>query len=177
MKRGIATGWVAHGQTLIAYNEWANQKVLEAAKTLAAEEFGRQVSGSHQSVRMTLLHIVRVQTWWLSVLNGKPEASSSPEGYERMTLEETKQWFMRSHDDLRAHAAALTEERLEAEVSAYHPGEGKEYRWPSWQPVSHLLNHGVQHRAEAGIMLASLGHSPGDLDFVYFLAERGEGQA
>ena len=65
--------WVEHARTLIAYNEWANEKVLEAAAGLSEEELGRQVSGSHESVRMTLLHIVRVQTWWLSVLNGKPD--------------------------------------------------------------------------------------------------------
>jgi uncharacterized damage-inducible protein DinB len=165
--------WVEHARTLIAYNEWANQKVLEAAAGLSEEELGRQVSGSHESVRMTLLHIVRVQTWWLSVLNGKPDTSSPPEGWERMPFEEVGRWFARSHDDLRAYAAGLTEERLKTQVSAFHPGERKEYRWPSWQLLSHLLNHGSHHRAEAGLMLASLGHTPGDLDFIYFVGQPG----
>jgi len=165
-------GWVDHARSLIAYNEWANQKVLEAAAGLSEEEFGRQVSASHESVRMTLLHIVRVQGWWLSVLNRKPLASPPPEGYERMPFEDVRRWFTRSHDDLKAYATTLTEERLEAEVSAFHPGEGKEYRWPSWQLAGHLANHSSHHRAEAGLMLASLGHSPGDLDFIYFVAKR-----
>jgi uncharacterized damage-inducible protein DinB len=165
--------WVEHTRSLIAYNEWANQKILEAAGSLSEDEFGRAVSGSHSSVRMTLLHIVRVQDWWLSVINGKPEASSPPEGYERMSLEEVRRWFTRSHDDLKAYAESLAPERLDAEVSAFHPGENKEYRWPSWQLASHLVNHGSHHRAEAGLMLASLGHSPGDLDFMYFLGQWG----
>ena len=161
--------WVENARSLIAYNEWANQKVLDAAAALNEEDLGRQVGGSHESVRMTLLHIVRVQTWWLSVLNGKPLASPAPEGYERMPFEDVRRWFTRSHDDLRAYAEGLTPERLDSEVSAYHPGEKKEYRWPSWQLASHLLNHGAHHRAEAGIMLASLGHSPGDMDYIYFV--------
>ena len=165
--------WVEHTRSLIAYNEWANQKVLDAAAALSEEDFGRQVSGSHESVRMTLLHIVRVQTWWLSVLNGKPERPSLPEGYERMPLEEVRQWFVRSHGELRAYAEGLTEERLESEVSAFNPQDKKEYRWPSWQLLSHLVNHSSHHRAEAGLMLASLGHSPGDLDFIYFVGQRG----
>jgi len=163
--------WVEHTRSLFAYNEWANQKVLDAAAALSEEDFGRQVSGSHESVRMTLLHIVRVQTWWLSVLNGKPEIAPLPEGYERMPLDSVRRWFRRSHDDLKSYAEKLTQERLDAEVSAFHPGENKEYRWPSWQLASHLVNHGAHHRAEAGIMLASLGQSPGDLDYIYFVGE------
>jgi uncharacterized damage-inducible protein DinB len=165
--------WLEHTRSLIAYNEWANQKVLEAAAGLSEEEFGRQVSGSHESVRMTLLHIVRVQVWWLSVLNGKPEVVPLPEGYESMPLEDVRRWFSRSHDDLRAYAGGLTEERLDAEVSAFNPRDNKEYRWPSWQLASHLVNHSSHHRAEAGIMLASLDHSPGDLDYIYFVGQRG----
>jgi len=60
--------WEEHVQSLIAYNEWANEKVLAAASGLGEEELSRQVGGSHKSVRMSLLHIVGVQIWWLSVL-------------------------------------------------------------------------------------------------------------
>jgi len=168
--------WVEHARSLIAYNEWANQKVLEAAAGLIDEEFGRQVSGSHGSVRMTLLHVVRVQVWWLSVLKGKPEVPSTPEGHVpewRIPLEEVSRWFERSHDDLKAYADALTPERLDAEVTAFNPRENREYHWPSWQLAIHLVNHGSHHRAEAGIMLASLGHSPGDLDYIYFVGQQG----
>jgi uncharacterized damage-inducible protein DinB len=163
--------WLEHARSLIGYNEWANQKVLDAAAALSDEEFGRGVSGSHESVRRTLVHMARVQAWWLSVLNGKPEASSPPD--ESIPFEEVRQWFGRSHDDLKTYAAGLTAERLDAEVSAYHPQEQKEYRWPSWELLSHLVNHGSHHRAEAGIMLASLGHTPGDLDFIYYVVQRG----
>jgi uncharacterized damage-inducible protein DinB len=161
--------WAEHARSLIAYNEWANQKALDAASGLSEQEFERSVSGSHESVRKTLFHIVRVQVWWLSVLNGKPGTPSPPEERENMPFGEVRRLFTQSHDDLRAYAAGLTEERLESEVSAFHPGQGKEYRWPSWQLVSHLVNHGSHHRAEAGIMLASLGHSPGDMDLIYFV--------
>ncbi len=165
--------WSEHARSLIAYNEWANQKVLEAAEGLSEEEFGRQVSGSYESVRMTLWHVVRVQIGWLSVLNGKPERPSLPEGYEHMPVDGVRQWFTRSHDDLSKYAEGLTEERLATEVSAFNPQDKKEYRWPSWQLLSHLLNHSSHHRAETGLMLASLGRSPGDLDFIYFVGRRG----
>ncbi len=164
--------WANHVRSLIDYNRWANERVLDAAAGLSDEEFGRHVAGSHESLRVTLLHVVRVQTWWLSVLKGKPEVVAPPEGFERMPLAEVRRWFERSHADLQAYADGLTEEQLEAAVSAYHPAEKREYRWPSWQLATHLVNHGTHHRAEAGLMLALLGHSPGDLDFIFFLGRQ-----
>jgi uncharacterized damage-inducible protein DinB len=162
--------WVKHAQSLIAHNQWANAKVLAAAGALADAELGRNVAGSHHTVRGTLLHIVRVQEWWLSVLNGKPERSADPD--QNLPLEQVRQWFDRSHQDLKAYGDGLTARRLDSEVSAFNPREQREYQWPSWQLVSHLLNHSSHHRAEAGVMLESLGHSPGDMDFVFFLREQ-----
>jgi uncharacterized damage-inducible protein DinB len=44
-----------------------------------------------------------------------------------------------------------------------------------WRPVFHQFNHSTAHRSEAAVMLTNFGHSPGDLDYVIYLAEIGEG--
>ena len=161
--------WVKHSQSLIAYNQWANAKVLAAAARVSDDELVRNVSGSHQNVRGTLLHIVRVQEWWLSVLNGKPDRSPDPD--PNMPLAQVREWFDRSHAALQTYSGGLTARRLDAEVAAFSRRDNRERRWPSWQLLAHLMNHSSHHRAEAGVMLESLGHSPGDMDFVFFLRE------
>lgn len=162
--------WVKHSQSLIAYNQWANAKVLAAAGALAEAELGRNVSGSHHSVRTTLLHIVRVQEWWLSVLNGNPQRSADPD--PSTPLAQIREWFDRSHAALQTYGDGLTARRLDSAVAAFNPRTNQEGHWRSWQLLSHLLNHSSHHRAEAGVMLESLGHSPGDMDFVFFLREQ-----
>jgi len=39
---------------------------------------------------------------------------------------------------------------------------------PMWQLLSHVVNHGTQHRSEAAALLTEAERSPGDLDMVDF---------
>ena len=45
-------------QLLYEYDRWANNRVLQAASALGAEEFTRDLGGSFTSVRDTLVHII-----------------------------------------------------------------------------------------------------------------------
>ena len=37
--------------------------------------------------------------------------------------------------------------------------------------LTHLLNHGTQHRSEAAALLTQAGRSPGELDLIVYLEE------
>ena len=47
-------------------DRWANNRVLQAASTLNAEKFTRDLGGSFRSVRDTLVHIVGGEWGWLT---------------------------------------------------------------------------------------------------------------
>ncbi len=64
----------------------------------------------------------------------------------------------------------LTDERLESKFS-YTTTEGKPHQRILWQAMAHVVNHGTQHRTEAAAILTDLGHSPGDLDMIFFFIE------
>jgi uncharacterized damage-inducible protein DinB len=42
---------------------------------------------------------------------------------------------------------------------------------PHWQMLAHVVNHGTQHRSEAAALLTQAGHSPGDLDMIFYAQE------
>src|SRR5256885_6829128 len=63
-------------QLLYEYDRWANNRVLQAASTLSAEEFTRDLGGSFRSVRDTLVHIVRSEEGWLTCWK-EPSPSST----------------------------------------------------------------------------------------------------
>jgi uncharacterized damage-inducible protein DinB len=39
--------------------------------------------------------------------------------------------------------------------------------------MAHVITHGMQHKTEAAAILTGFGHSPGDIDLIVYLNERG----
>jgi uncharacterized damage-inducible protein DinB len=63
---------------------------------------------------------------------------------------------------MRAYLAALSDE----------DAAGPFYDVILWQVIAHVAHHGMQHRSEAALLLTHFGHSPGDIDMVFWLDER-----
>jgi uncharacterized damage-inducible protein DinB len=157
--------WIDQVRSAYAYNQWANDKVLDAAAQLSDEELTRKRPGSYGSLAADLAHIVSTQQGWLSFLAGeeRPPRWEPPREDVIPTL---RQHFDASHERLRTWTSRVSEADLDRRVTTTH--DGKEYAWQAWQVLFHLANHGTQHRAEAGIVLLELGASPGDLDAIDF---------
>lgn len=156
--------------TLIAYNFWANERILMACEQLSTDEFTRAVTPDPGwgSLRGILVHILDTEYGWRSVLQSQAadillEATDFADGAELRARWNTEQaaWL--------AYAAELSTERINNRYGD-DPTQGPRV----WQTILHVINHGTQHRSEAAAILTGYHCSPGEFDFDLFLQEHPE---
>jgi len=153
-------------QMLYAYNRWANAQVLGASAELTQEQFTKDLSSSHRSVRDTLAHVLAAEWIWLRRWQGvSPKALFDPEGFPDLgSLRERWAGIEREQADF---VKAVTDESLR-EVIAYTNTKGEEWRYPLWQMMQHVVNHSTYHRGQVATMLRQLGADPVPTDFLVF---------
>lgn len=156
-----------------AYNSWATTRVLDTAAELTSDQLHTPGRAGHGSVRDTLLHLLDTHRGWLSWWDASLSAEAS--------------YRLRSNPADFPDVAALRRlwEEIQQQTEAFiadlgdgDPGrlygwdlpDGRHWEMVLWGMMLHVVNHGTQHRAEVATMLTACGHSPGDLDLIYFLA-------
>ncbi len=156
-------------RTLIAYNGWANRHLRTAAAHLTPEAYTALHAGlSFGSVRGSLVHVLMAEhTWRRRIADGVSERLLITEA-DLPTFADLQRRWSEEEAALATFMAGVTAKRLAAEVS-YVSTNNTPYRTPLWQILTHVVNHGTQFRAEAAVALTALGHSPGDLDFMYYV--------
>lgn len=155
-------------ETLIAYNFWADNEILNACEQIPPEAFTRPVTpdpGWH-SLRGTLVHLLDTEYGWRVALQNLPDGGVMDEAafpdiasLRARWQEEEAAWFayVGTLDD-----AALNTVWRDAENSPR----------TRWQTILHVINDGTHHRSEAAAMLTGYGRSPGELDFEGYLVWR-----
>ena len=156
--------------TLFDYNYWANRRVLDAAAEVTPDRFEAWAFTSHGSLMGTLAHILGTEiVWRLRCQEGySPRAVPSAEDFP--SLETLVQRWSEEERAMRTYLDSLKEGDLTSLVR-YTNTKGVGFENPLWKILLHVVNHGTQFRAEAGVLLAEYGHSPGDLDFILYVRQ------
>ena len=154
---------------LYKYNQWANAKILNAAVHVTQEQYVASALFPHGGLRGTLVHALFAEWIWRKRWEGiSPRVRLKPEEFP--TFESLRTRWADEEKLLMTFVVGLTDERLDDQFE-YTSTEGKPYKRILWHAMAHLVNHGTQHRSEAAAMLTDFGHSPGDVDMIYFLSE------
>ena len=154
---------------LYRYNQWANAKILEAAANVSNAQFLAPASFPHGGLRGTLVHTLFAEWIWRNRWEGKsPGIRLKPDDFP--AFEPLHGRWAEEEKLLRSFVATVTDEKLNSRFS-YTATDGLPFERILWHTMVHLVNHGTQHRSEAAALLTDFGHSPGDIDFVYFLNE------
>lgn len=150
-------------EALFAFTYWADRQILLATAALPVDDYTRPVSIIDRNLRDTLVHTLDVEASWRLRLRGEPkelwDASLRPEDYP--SVASLVDHWSRDETEMRAWLASLSD----ADVAAIQDlGDGDSF--PLWYYLIHIVNHSVQQRRDAQIILRHLGHEPPELEFL-----------
>ncbi len=156
--------------TLAAYNAWANHRLLLKAGRLPWAELQADAAVSHGSLLAGLVHILDTQWYWRTGAQTGRLPLRTLQAGEFSGLPDLRGRWQLEDRLLSDYVGGLSDEDVLSEVEYTWP-QARPRRRPLWHILLHIVNHGTQHRSELGLRLAELGHSPGDLDFIKFVAK------
>jgi uncharacterized damage-inducible protein DinB len=146
--------------TMARYNLHMNSRVLDAMDQASVK--GGE-SDKLATVRKTMAHVHSAQAVWLARLGADPHLPTDPGDDLRSAL-------MASSEQLLRHIDGASGADLDA-TCFYRDTKGNAHERIAWHIFLQVLNHGTHHRAESGLLLAELGQSPGDMDFILYSIE------
>ena len=161
-------------RTLYRYSTWATARILDRAARLRPEELAKPSGASFSSVRETLVHIMAAQWIWLARWKGS-SPTSLLDAHEFPDIASLRARWDQIDAETQRFVGGLTDADL-ARVVEYKNTHGERWAYPLWQQVVHQVNHATQHRSEAALVMSSLGHSTGWLDYLIYVDETQETQ-
>lgn len=151
-------------RTGLAYNDWANQRLLNAAGELSVDELNRDLGGSFGSIQGTLRHILWGERGWLRFWQERSfGADLSPTDFP--DLPSIVASWKRHEEEKAAFVHELTEEKLRA------PCPVDEHSYVLGELIQNVLTHSTHHRGQVVHMLRQLGRTPPFTGFRRFLTE------
>lgn len=153
-------------QTQFAYHWHTNNRLLETAVQLNATEQKEATEYGHGGIYDLFLHLFQSDYGWRRALQtGKQIEVAGQEAYPDLAAlqaaftEETAAWD--------AFLEGLSAEEIE-DVVELTSLRNTQLAAPRWRLLQHVLFHGMQHHTEIAQLLTAKGHSPGDIDFLFF---------
>ena len=148
---------VADIRYLFAYDRWATQRVLDALDGIPGEVWSRTDVVGERGLGAILIHqLGATQRWrnWIQQTGDQPEPEDDP----IPPIAELKARWASEWAAYDAWLPNLSQESLDY----VHDGVAV------WRMLAHVVNHGTQHRSEAAALLTEIGHSPGEIDMIFF---------
>jgi uncharacterized damage-inducible protein DinB len=150
---------------LFDFTYWANRQILRAAASVPPAEFVAPIAYTYRDLRGTLVHTLDVELSWRRRLRGEPrevwDVTLADSTFATVDLL-AKEWA-RDEAEMRTWLQTLDDDQLSAVVDL-----GNEDRFPLWYYLVHIVTHSTSQRRDAAIILENLGHSPPELEFLYY---------
>jgi uncharacterized damage-inducible protein DinB len=157
-------------QTLYDYGYWADRKLFEVISQIPTEQFTQAVGGSYGSIRNTLVHIMSAEWGWLERCGG---AKRGPKlkGTDYPTVQSVTETWNKIEKSVGEFLSTLKDEDVVRDAE-YLNDKGEKRGMPLGELMQHAANHGTHHRGQVAMMLRMLGHTPGNIDILFYYAEK-----
>ncbi len=155
---------------LAKYNAWANHRILLKAARLPGAKLLADAPLSHHTLMGTLCHTLDTQWYWRQGAQfGNLPVETMIAG-DFVTLAALRRRWDEEDRLFVTYVQGLSADDLQGNVTYSWPRARPRSR-PLWHILQHIFIHGTHHRSEIGQYLATLGQSPGDMDFIKFVSK------
>jgi uncharacterized damage-inducible protein DinB len=157
-----------HFMMFAAYNQWANNRIYDAALELTDEEFNRPVGAAFGSLMGTLNHLLVADRIWMKRFTSEGDAPAALDTIVHRALAALR--MARETEDRRIAewVATLTEKALAGRFTYMTVTDMRTVSQRLAPALAHLFNHQTHHRGQAHTILTMLGQPSVTLDLVYF---------
>ena len=172
MATGLVSHFVAHFVAMARNNAWANHRLLSACEALTAAEFAASRTGFFPSLRATLNHILDVDLYYVTALEGGDalrrydEPDSDYPDARSLRLVQTA---------LDKRLIAFCERQTDASLARDCVLPRPNRKPPPTKiaaVLEHLFQHDIHHRGQVHAMLSSTHVKPPQLDEFFLAGEQ-----
>ncbi|AZN99118.1 damage-inducible protein DinB [Mesorhizobium sp. M9A.F.Ca.ET.002.03.1.2] len=157
-----------HFMMFAGYNQWANNRIYDAAADLGEEEFDRNVGAFFGSMMGTLNHILTADRIWMRRFTGEGDAPARLDTILHRALPSLR--LAREAEDKRIvdWIGSLSEKALSGRFSYMTVSDMRTVSQRLAPALDHFFNHQTHHRGQAHAILTILGRPSVALDLTQF---------
>ena len=156
---------------LFSYTEWANARIIDAARGLSEEQLTREIESSFRSIRDTLAHVAMAEWIWLRRWKGESPTAAPAWSANGASLETIVENLHAVEDERRELLDSITDEDLLRELP-YRSIKGDPFETRLDHQMAHVANHSTYHRGQLTTMLRQVGVTPPTTDLIVFIRAR-----
>jgi uncharacterized damage-inducible protein DinB len=154
---------------LLAYDRWANRKVLDACRKLTAEQYVAEPVPGWSSVRTTISHIALATAFNMRTLD-RDSDDRTPTDADLATVDDAAELLERTYLRFEQLRPTLTPERLGAVLTLR--AVGRTFTLPRWAILRHVVIHATYHRGQVASKLKRFGVEQPITDFFWWMIEQ-----